>query len=65
MNFSNRTWPDWVPQSALDTARVPSLQFAQVQASRIAVVRWPAQHVCVAPGSLHVLLATVLLVHFA
>jgi len=49
----------------LDTARVPSLQFAQIQTSRIKVDRRLVEHVCVAPGSLHVLLATVLLVYLA
>jgi hypothetical protein len=46
----------------VDSARVPLVQFAQIQASRIAVIRRFAQHVCAAPGALHVLLAAVLLV---
>jgi hypothetical protein len=50
---------------ALDTARVPYVQFAEIQTSRIAVVRWTAEYVCLAPGSLHVLLAKVLLVWIA
>jgi hypothetical protein len=49
----------------VDSARVPFLQFAQIQASRVAVIRWFAQHVCTAPGALHVLLAPVLLVFVA
>jgi hypothetical protein len=47
---------------ALDQARVPILQFPQIQAGGVAVYRWPAQHVCGAAGSLHVLLAALLLV---
>jgi hypothetical protein len=50
---------------AVDTARVPPLQFSQVQARGAEIVRWPAEHVCAAAGTLHVLLATVLLVHAA
>jgi hypothetical protein len=47
---------------ALVTPRVPSLPFRQIQACRVASVRWLAEHVYVAPGALHVLLAAVLLV---
>ncbi len=47
---------------AVDSARVPLVQFAQIQASRVAVLRFLAEHVCAAPGALHVLLAAVLLV---
>jgi hypothetical protein len=47
--------------SALDTAGVPALQLGEVQTGRVAIVRRAARDVCVAPCSLHVLLATVLL----
>ena len=63
MNVSNRKWPELGAAVAVDTARVPSLQFAQVQTRRAEVVRWPAENVCAAAGSLHVLLAKVLLVY--
>jgi len=51
--------------AAVDKARVPSLQFAQIQACRVEVVRWRAAHACAAAGTLHVLLAKVLLVRLA
>ena len=63
MDFSNRTWPAWVPH--LDTSRMPYVQVAEIQTGGAAVHRWIAQHVCVAAGSLHVLLAPLLLVWVA
>jgi hypothetical protein len=51
--------------SALDTAQVPAMQFSEIQASGVAHVRWPVGSVCIASGSLHVLLETVLLADFA
>jgi len=51
-----------VTATALDAAGVPLLQFSQIQAGRSALDRWPAEHVCSAAGSLHVLLAAILLV---
>jgi hypothetical protein len=53
------------PASALDTEKVPALQFNEIQAGRIAIIRWPVVFVRIAAGSLHVLLATVLLGYFA
>jgi len=50
---------------AFDPTRVPSLQFNQIQAGGVAFVRWTARHVCAAAGSLHVLLAAILLVCLA
>jgi hypothetical protein len=50
-----------VASSALLQAKVPALQFRAIQTRGIAHIRWAVGHVCVAPGSLHVLLATVLL----
>jgi hypothetical protein len=51
-----------VAARALDQARMPSLQFAQIQASRIAPVRLAAEHDCATAGAVYVLLAAVLLV---
>jgi hypothetical protein len=50
-----------VASLALLQAKVPTLQFSAIQTRGIAHIRWTVGHVCVAPGSLHVLLATVLL----
>jgi hypothetical protein len=47
----------------MDTARMPSLQFAEIQTRRVEADRRPAEHVCSAAGSLHVLLAPLLLVY--
>jgi hypothetical protein len=41
------------------------LQFTEVQAGRVAIVRWTAEHVRIAACALHVLLAPVLLVSTA
>src|SRR5580698_85837 len=41
---------------------MPALQFAEIQTGRIEVIRRPAEYVCAAAGSLHVLLAPLLLV---
>jgi len=41
---------------------MPNVQFAEIQTSGAAVFRWAAEHVCLASGSLHVLLAAILLV---
>jgi hypothetical protein len=50
---------------ALHQAKVPTLQFGAIQTRGIEPLRWAVGYVCVAPGSLHVLLATVLLDLFA
>jgi membrane protein YqaA with SNARE-associated domain len=44
---------------------VPALQFAQIQTRRVTVIRRPAENVRAAAGTLHVLLAKVLLVYIA
>jgi hypothetical protein len=41
------------------------MQLDQIQTGRIEIVRWPAKHDCAAAGSVHVLLAAVLLVYVA
>jgi hypothetical protein len=51
--------------TALDQARMPALQLGQIQAGRVTARRWIAQHDCAAAGSLHVLLAPLLLVRIA
>jgi hypothetical protein len=50
--------------SALDTAKVPALQFSEIQASGVALARWPDGYVCTKARSMLILLAAVLLVHF-
>jgi hypothetical protein len=52
------------PASAVDSPSVPALQFRQIQTGGVTVIRWPAGDVRIAAGSLHVLLATVLLDYF-
>jgi hypothetical protein len=49
----------------VDSASVPALQFCEIQTGGVAVIRWPVGDVRIAAGSLHVLLATVLLDYFA
>jgi hypothetical protein len=51
--------------SALGTAKVPALQFDEIQASRVTLARWPVGYVCTETRSMLILLATVLLVYFA
>jgi hypothetical protein len=51
--------------SALDTAKVPALQFDEIQASGVTPARWFVSYVCTETRSMLILLATVLLVHFA
>jgi hypothetical protein len=53
------------PAFALDTEKVPALQFDEIQTGGVAVIRWPVGDVRIAPGSLYVLLATLLLDYFA
>jgi hypothetical protein len=45
----------------VDSASVPTLRFGQIQTCGAALFRWAIWHVCIAPGSLHVLLAAILL----
>ncbi len=47
--------------SALDATKMSLLQFCEIQTSGVALSRWPAGHVCIAPSALHVLLASILL----
>ena len=54
-----------VAAGAVDSANVPSLQLNAIQACRVAFSRWPLRNVCSPTGSLHVLLAAVLLVFLA
>ena len=49
----------------MDTAKVPALQFGEIQTSGVASVRWLVGYVRTTPRSLLILLATVLLAHFA
>jgi hypothetical protein len=49
----------------MDSASVSALQFCEIQTGGVAVIRWPVVLVRIAAGSLHVLLATVLLDYFA
>jgi hypothetical protein len=45
----------------VDSTSVPTLRLGQIQTCGLALVRWAAWCLCIAPGSLHVLLAAILL----
>ena len=62
MNFSKRTWPNWVPHFLWIRRECPRCNSLKFKQAELRPVRWPAEHVCAAAGSLHVLLAAVLLV---
>ena len=51
--------------SDLGATKVPTLQFGEIQASGVALVRWLDGYVCTETRSMLVLLATLLLVRFA
>ena len=61
MNVEAMTWPRMAAESALLSAKVPSLQIRSIQARRVALLRWPAWLVLSPSRSLQVLLAAVLL----
>jgi hypothetical protein len=50
---------------AVDAAPMPQLHIGRIQTSGVAYIRWPARDVCIAAFSLHLVLATVLLVHLS
>ena len=54
-----------VTASDLDQAPMSELQLDQIQTCRVASARRAAAYVCIAAGSLHVLLEAVLLVRVA
>ena len=65
MDHTCRNWPQWLPRLLWLHRKCPRCNSVKFKEAELRSVRRIAQHVCHTSNSLHVLLATVLLVCLA